>query len=94
MIDFDTALQDVAKAFKTPRDLMRAALSPQQKDKLLEQWEYDLREQQVASDEAMTSNRPGQTAELLREVKTCRSALGIDHSSQKRSTPSSKQGGA
>jgi hypothetical protein len=92
MIDFDSALQDVSKAFKTPRDIMLAALSPQQKDRLLQQWEYDLREQQVASDENMTSNRPGRTGELLREVKSCRSELGLDHSSQKRSKPSSKQG--
>ncbi len=93
MIDFDRALQDVSKAFRTPRAIMTAELSPQQKDRLLQQWEYDLRDMQVASDEAMTSSLPGDTGKLLQDVKNCRTELGIDHSSAKASHPASKQGG-
>lgn len=92
MLDFDTALQDVSKAFRAPRDILAADLSPQQKDRLLEQWEYDLRSQQVASDEAMTSNRPGAVAETLKQVKDCRTELGLDHASQKTGAPPTKQG--
>lgn len=94
MIDFDQALQDVAKAFRKPENIMKAELSPQQKDRLLQQWEYDLRSQQVASDEAMTSANPGDTGEMLKRVKDCRSQLGLDHSSEKSGQPSTKQGDA
>lgn len=94
MIDFDQALQDVAKAFRKPENILKAELSPQQKDRLLQQWEYDLRSQQVASDEAMTSANPGDTGEMLKRVKDCRGELGLDHSSEKSGHPSTKQGDA
>ena len=94
MFDFDTALQDVSKAFRSPRDILAAELSPRQKDRLLEQWEYDLRSQQVATDEAMISARPGTTGQLLQQVKDCRTELGLSHASDKPGKPPNMQGGA
>lgn len=94
MLDFDSALQDVSKAFRTPRAILEADLSAQQKDRLLQQWEYDLRSQQVAADESMTSNRPGATGELLMQVRDCRTELGFDPGSEKHAAAPTKQGGS
>jgi hypothetical protein len=94
MLDFDSALQDVSKAFRTPRAILEADLSAKQKDRLLQQWEYDLRSQQVAADESMTSNRPGATGELLKQVKDCRTELGLDRGSDKQASAPTKQGGS
>jgi hypothetical protein len=66
---FKEALGDVSKTFRTPQAILEAAdLSRQQKIDLLKQWETDLRLLMVASDENMTGNVPGRTAELLRQV--------------------------
>jgi hypothetical protein len=71
---FSKAMGDVSRAFDHPRDILATHdLSPEQKIKLLKEWEIDLRELQVASEENMTGdNSSGTTAELLRE---CRGAL-------------------
>ena len=94
MLDFDTALQDVSKAFRTPRAILEADLSAKQKDRLLQQWEYDLRSLQVAADEAMTSKYPGATGELLKQVRDCRTELGVDQGSDRQSSAPTKQGGS
>ena len=71
---FNKAMGDVSRAFERPRDILASHdLSPEQKIKLLKEWEIDLRELQVASEENMTGDSSsGTTAELLRE---CRGAL-------------------
>ena len=49
MINFDKALQDPGLAFKRPTEILQSKeLSREQKIKLLRQWEYDVREIQVA----------------------------------------------
>jgi len=74
---FQQALGDVSKAFRTPQAILDAdGLSRQQKIELLKQWETDLRLLMVASEENMTGNMPGRTAELLRQVLQCLEQLG------------------
>jgi hypothetical protein len=86
---------DPARKYKTPEALCDdESLSDERKRALLRQWEYDLRSIQVASEENMTrasSQSPGDSAELLRDVRRCLRRLGDaadDH------TPTTKQGGA
>ena len=69
---------DVSRAFDRPRDIFSSHdLSPQQKIKLLKEWEFDLRELQVASEENMTADTAsGATAELLRECRRVLAMLG------------------
>jgi hypothetical protein len=75
---FKEALGDVSRVFKTPRAILEATdLDRQQKIDLLKQWDTDLRLLMVASDENMTGNVPGRTAELLREVLRCLNALDV-----------------
>jgi hypothetical protein len=89
---FKEALGDVSRVFKTPQAVLEASdLDRQQKIDLLRQWETDLRLLMVASEENMTGNMPGRTAELLREVLRCLDALGIGED-QAQPTPT-KSGG-
>lgn len=75
---FQQALGDVSRVFKTPRTILEAAeLTKQQKVDLLKQWETDLRLLMVASEENMTGDTPGRTAELLRQVLGCLEQLGV-----------------
>ena len=75
---FQQALGDVSSVFRTPRAIVDASdLTKQQKIDLLRQWETDLRLLMVASEENMTGDVPGRTAELLREVLGCLEQLGV-----------------
>lgn len=68
----DEALGDVARAYDRPeavRDDPR--LQTDEKVRLLKQWEYDLRELQVATEENMAGDSSGRNAELLRAVRAC-----------------------
>ncbi len=76
---FKEAFGDVSRIFKSPRAVLEASdLDRQQKIDLLKQWETDLRLLMVASEENMTGNVPGRTAELLREVLRGLTTLGVD----------------
>lgn len=89
---FDEALLDVAKVYRHPQAICDdSRLTAEQKVKLLKQWEYDLRELQVASDENMTGDGSGQSAELLRAVRKCLKSLHADNDLEL--TGASKQGG-
>ncbi len=89
---FKQALGDVSKTFRTPQSILEAAdLGRQQKIDLLKQWETDLRLLMVASEENMTGNVPGRTAELLRQVLQCLDKLGT-HPSKGQKVPT-KAGG-
>ena len=93
---FDDALTDVAKVFEHPKDIIAAQdLSHQQKVKLLKQWEFDLRENLVASEENMTAeNTPeGESAELLRGVRKALLSIGADDHKNEKAAPT-KTGGA
>jgi hypothetical protein len=73
-IRFRKMLGDVSREFDHPRAILGSGdLTAEQKIRLLREWELDLRELQVASEENMTdANDPGAAAELLRD---CRRAL-------------------
>ncbi|HUK41244.1 MAG TPA: hypothetical protein VLX11_09380 [Candidatus Acidoferrales bacterium] len=88
MINFQKALQDSALVFKRPEEISRKKeLSRQQKIKLLRQWEYDVREIQVAEEE----NMDGPPAATLASIHEALNSLGVFHDSE-RSAPT-KQGG-
>jgi len=93
---FDEAQTDVAKIYAHPEDIIAADdLSHQQKVKLLRQWEFDLRENLVASEENMTAETvpEGQSAELLRGVRKALLAIGADDHKNETASPT-KTGGA
>jgi phage portal protein BeeE len=98
MIDqarFDAALGDVSRVFDHPNEIVGSAeLSQPQKVKLLRQWELDLRENLVASEENMTAILPeGSSAELLRGVRKALLALGAENHHDEKAAPT-KTGGA
>jgi len=71
-------LGDVSRAFDRPRDILdRRDLSAEDKIKLLKEWELDLRQLQVASEENMAADASvGATAELLQECRLALASLG------------------
>ena len=93
---FDEALTDVSRVYAHPTEILSAEdLSQQQKVKLLRQWEFDLRENLVASEENMTAETvpEGQSAELLRGVRKALLAIGADDHKNETASPT-KTGGA
>lgn len=75
---FESALQDVGRTFSHPEDISAARdITPEQKVKLLQEWEYDLRLMQVAADENMTPGKPSGALELFGRVRACLNALGV-----------------
>jgi ribosomal protein S13 len=89
----EKALTDVGGVYKHPQAICDdTGLNRAQKIKLLKQWEYDLRELQVAAEENMTGPGMGQNAELLRSVRDCLGQLGADEDLEL--AGASKQGGA
>jgi hypothetical protein len=93
---FHEAMGDVSKMFDRPRALFDdPEFDTEQKRRLLKQWEYDLREMQVATEENMTGSEPGTgagtNAELLQEVRFCLRRLGDPHAPGR--SASTKQGG-
>ena len=87
------ALGDVSKVFKHPRAIVEARdLSSRQKIDLLKQWETDLRLLMVASEENMTGEASGNTADQLSAVRNCLQAMGA--SGEERQQAPNKSGGA
>ncbi len=81
---FQEAMGDVSKLFDKPGALLAdPEFSADQKRKLLKQWEYDLREMQVAAEENMTGPKMDQNADLLREVRVCLGKLGDAHAPER-----------
>ena len=91
---FNKMLGDVSREFDHPRDILDSHdLSSEQKIKLLKEWEIDLRELQVASEENMTGDASsGTTAELLRECRLILAKLGATDGDS--GAAPTKQGGA
>ena len=91
---FSRMLGDVSREFERPRDILDSPdLLPEQKIKLLGEWELDLRELQVASEENMTGDTSsGTTAELLRECRLMLARLGATGGDS--GAAPTKQGGA
>jgi hypothetical protein len=70
--DFDDILADPSLAFAAPMDVVRdAAFSDAEKRRILEGWEVDAQELEVASDEGMTGGEPA----LLQRVQNALRAL-------------------
>ena len=92
---YDDALTDVSKVFQDPTEIVGSSdLSQQQKVKLLRQWEFDLRENLVASEENMIATLPeGHSAELLRGVRKALMSLGAADHKDETAAPT-KTGGA
>jgi len=93
---FDDLLTDMTKIYAHPDDIVDDdALSHQQRVKLLQHWEFDLREDMVASEENMTSapSQQGASAELLRDVRKALQAIGAVDSKDQTTAPI-KTGGA
>ncbi len=96
---FDEVQKDVAANFATPGAILGdSELEPRQKVKLLQQWEYDLRQMLVASEENMTDQTAAQggSAELLRKVRKALAALEEAHPglAEEAQGASAKAGGA
>lgn len=77
---FDKLVLDVSKRFATPGALLASNdLTREQKLKLLQQWEYDLQLEQVATEENMTGDAPpGGNAEKIREIHEAAEKLGVE----------------
>jgi hypothetical protein len=90
---FERALGDVSKVFNSPQAIVGAAdLTRQQKIDLLKQWETDLRLLMVASEENMTGDTPGRTAELLSAVLKSLLQMGVSNDAAQQAP--NKSGGA
>jgi hypothetical protein len=79
---FNQAMQDVARHFQTPRAVIESGeLDRQQKIKLLQQWEQDLRLEMVATEEnmpgKMSTQNKGGAAEKFRDVRAALADLGV-----------------
>ena len=71
-MNLDTILRNPSAAFTTPNDVLNDKhLSDAEKLEILEQWEYDARELQVAADE----NMPGQNDIPLDEILAAKKRL-------------------
>jgi hypothetical protein len=89
MVDIDKALVDPALVFKAPEEVVADnELSREQKIKILQRWEYDVRELQVAEEEGMEGPQPVTLDVVLRALRM----LGAPADTE-RSAPT-KQGGS
>lgn len=77
-IRFRKVLGDVSREFDHPRAILGSGdLTAEQKIRLLREWELDLRELQVASEENMAdANDADAVAELLRDCRIALLTLG------------------
>jgi len=80
---FESAHLDIGRSFSHPEDISAARdLTAEQKVKLLQEWEYDLRLMQVASDENMIAGASTGALELFGRVRACLNALGVPPSEE------------
>lgn len=75
MIDIKKAFINPAKVFDAPKDVCNAEnLTREQKEKILNRWEYDAKQLHVAEQE----NMPGPKSELLNKVLEAKKQLEIN----------------
>ncbi len=80
---FEAVVSDVARSFDHPEDISAARdISAEQKVKLLQEWEYDLRLMQVAADENMIASKSTGALELYGRVRACLNKLGVPPSEE------------
>lgn len=90
-VDMQVALQDPQQIFSSPADVRdHAVLSREEKIKILQHWEYDVRDVEVAEEEGMpSSDKEG----LLKQILNALSELGAEFGAKGDSSPT-KQGNA
>jgi hypothetical protein len=77
---------DVSETYAHPEEiLLDQSLTKEQKIKKLEDWEQDLRQLMVASEENMPGTVAGQPAESLQAVNDALSKLGVTTDAKKES---------
>ena len=78
---FEKAIADVSKIYAHPNEVVAdSELSRTEKIKLLRQWEVDLKENMVATEENMAAETSeGNSADLLRDVRKALATLGDEH---------------
>ena len=67
VIDLNAALINPSAIFKTPEDVLKSNLSPEDQIKILELWELDLHLLQTCDEE----NMPGADLQLLKRIHDC-----------------------
>ena len=88
-IDMQLALQDPQQVFAGPEDVINhSALSKEDKVKILQHWEYDLRDVEVAEEEGMPSSDDGA---LMQRVLKALAELGASPGDRDTRSPT-KQG--
>ena len=88
-IDVEQAKRDPSSVFCSPQELVQADISKEDKILILKQWSYDLREMEVAEDEAMIGD--SSPAVSLADVLKALAALGCHVNED--DAPPTKQGG-
>lgn len=74
----NTVAGDVSERYANPEKILNdRSLTKEQKIRKLTEWEQDLRQLMVASDENMTGTAAGQPAESLQAVSDALRALGV-----------------
>lgn len=87
--DFEKVLLDVSKAFASPEEIRQHEdLTREQKLKLLQQWEYDLKLLLVASEENMPSqgakgDTTGSSADLMQQIHKALAQMGAEADPEK-----------
>ena len=82
MLDLEKAIYDPASVFKTPADVLaQNELTEKQKIEILQRWEYDILERQVAEEENMhiSSDMAAKQVDIFDEILV---ALHKLHASQ------------
>ena len=91
MVDIKTALLNPSAIFKLPEEVVQnTEISRSQKIEILERWEYDLRQLQVADEESMTAPRPEPVTldAVLKALRAMGAPADVEHSAP------TKQGGS
>jgi len=75
MTDFDRAMKDPAACFGQPSEILdQRNLTREQKLRILHQWEYDVLQREVATEENMPPSEPSHPR--LMEIRQALEALG------------------
>ena len=90
MVDVKKALLNPSAVFKLPEEVVQSKeLSRDQKIEILDRWEYDIRQLQVADEESMTAPRPEPVTleAVLKGLRALGAPVDVEHSAP------TKQGG-
>jgi hypothetical protein len=91
MVDVKKALLNPSAAFKQPEEVVQNNdLTRDQKVEILNRWEFDIRQLQVADEESMTAPRPEPVAldAVLKALRALGAPADVEHSAP------TKQGGS